>query len=170
MTVTVALITLFVCTTAKAARPKKPAPQHSHRFLVAQALNKGLRSTPLARLGFVFEAEGHRRNLSPFFLVGASGTESSLGAASCRGNPKNLWGLGSCDRYWKVPYFETWKEAIGYYADFIRGHWPTARTVYDLHGYCECGSAYWGGKTSAWMAQLFGDRSGSILYPKAARP
>lgn len=142
---------------------------HSPRFLLAQQVNKGLAGTPIAHLGFAFEAEGHRRNLNPFFLAGASGTESSLGVYGCQGNRFNIWGLGSCDRYWQVPHFYTWQQAIRYYADFIKTTWPHARTVYDLSGYCECGSAAWGGKTSAWMSRLFGDDTGSILYPKAGR-
>lgn len=145
----------------------KPKPHHSHRFLVARQVQRGLVGTPLHGLGFVFEAEAWKAGLSPFALVGASGTESSLGAAACRANPRNIWGLGSCDRAWRVPYFATWPQAVRYYAAFIREHWPHARTVYELYGYCECGSAYWGGKTSAWMSRLFGDSSGSLLYPRA---
>lgn len=152
---------------AKAADRKKPRPHHSHRFLVAQRVQHGLAHTPLRGLGFVFEAEGHRRNLSPFFLVGASGTESSLGAASCSGNPHNYWGLGSCDRAWKVPHFRSAREAIRYYADFIKHYWPHAQTVYELYGYCPpCGARGWGEKTYAWMRHLFGPVSKRLEYPR----
>lgn len=165
MTLTVALTLLLFLTLADHGWAK-PAPKHSHRYLVARQVAHGLRGTPLQGLGFVFEAEAHRRNLSPFFLVGASGTESSLGAAGCSGNRFNIWGLGACNRYWHVPFFPTWRHAISYYADFIRQHWPHARTVYDLHGYCECGSLSWGSQTLAWMHRLFQDVSGSVLYPR----
>lgn len=167
MTLTLVSLVLLLFTASALAKPKPRKPHHSHRFLVAQKVQRGLANTPLRGLGFVFEREGHRRNLSPFFLAGASGTESSLGAASCYGNPHNYWGLGSCDRAWKVPHFDTDGEAIRYYADFIKSHWPHAQTVYDLHGYCPpCGARGWGEKTYAWMVRLFGRVSYRLEYPR----
>ncbi len=162
LVLTIALLTPLILATSSRAAHK---PRHSHRFLIAQRVNRGLRGTPLARLGFVFEAAGWRHRLSPFFLAGASATESSLGTAACQANPKNIWGLGSCDRAWRVPYFETWPKAIGYFARFVRLHWPRARTAYELYGYCGCGARSWGSRTSGSMAQLFGDQSGSLGYP-----
>lgn len=157
-----ALLAAVVCAVAA-----QQARAHSQRYLVAKRVQQGLRGTPLHGLGFVFEAEGWRTGLSPFFLVGASGTESSLGAAGCSGNRFNIWGLGACNRAWSVPVFPTWQRAIRYYADFIRRLWPRARTVYELHGYCPpCGSYGWGSKTYAWMRQLFGQVSSSIRYPR----
>ena len=140
---------------------------HSHRYQVAQKVNRGLDGTPLQGLGFAFEAAGWKHKLSPFFLVGASGTESSLGESSCRRNPHNIWGLGACGVRWSEPHFPTWKAAIFYYAWFIRDRWPNARTVYELHGYCpECGSYGWGSATYTWMERLFGDVSPSLAYPR----
>lgn len=162
---------LLICAiTAGVALVGQPAqaddPKHSARYLLAKKLNQGLKGTPLEGLGFAFEAAGHRHGISPFFLIGASGTESSLGAAGCSGNPRNIWGIGACNRAWTVPYFPDWKSAVGYYARFIKRTWPKARTVYELHGYCPpCGSYGWGSKTLAWMQQLFGPVSSSIFYP-----
>jgi hypothetical protein len=142
---------------------------HSHRYLIAKRVQDGISGTPLQGLGFMIEAEAFRSGLNPFFLVGAAGTESGDGnnpvAHPCGPHRHNVWGLGACNRYWNPPAFPTWKAAFHYYVGFIKSHWPRARTVYDLTGYCECGTSAWGNSTSAWMGKLFGDRSGSILYP-----
>jgi len=136
----------------------KPAvsPVHSHRYLVAVRVARGVRSTPLRGLGWLIERVGFREGVSPFFMVGASGTESSVFRAPCSGNPRNGWGLGSCGAAWRAPYFRTWEQAFTYYARHVRRLWPRARTPFELYGYCACGSAYWGSKTVAWMRLLFG--------------
>lgn len=122
---------------------------------VVQKLNRGLRGTPMAGLGVTLRDIGRQYNISPFFMAAAAGTESSFGAAGCGNNPKNVWGLAACDGRWNVPYFETWDEAIRFYAGFLRSHWPSATSPYDFHGYAACGSC-WGAKTSSWMSSRFG--------------
>jgi len=166
----VAALTIAVLAPLSARADHGGKVKHSHRYQVAQKVNHGLQGTPLHGLGFVFEAAGWKFGLSPYFLAGASGTESSLGAAPCSGNPKNIWGLGACGRAWNEPHFPTWKSAITYYAHFIKRLWPHADTVYELHGYCPpCGSHGWGAKTLTWMQLLFGDVGESLAYPKAGR-
>lgn len=122
---------------------------------IVQRLNAGLRGTPMSGLGRTLRDIGRRYNVSPFFMAAAAGTESSFGAAGCGNNPKNVWGLAACDGRWHVPYFNTWEEAIGFYAQFIRSHWPNATSPYHLYGYAAC-DACWGRKTSMWMTSRFG--------------
>lgn len=120
---------------------------------VARQLNANLAGTPLAGKGWLLEAEGHRAGVHPAFIAAVAGLESAWGRLPCRANSKNLWGLGSCDRAWQVPHFATWRQAIRYFARFVRTRWPYARTPYDLHGYCECGS--WGSRV-AWNMDRLG--------------
>jgi hypothetical protein len=121
-------------------------------------LNRGLAGTPLAGLGHVFEQAGRRYGISPYFMAAASGTESSFGAAGCGNNPKNIWGLANCTGIWHVPYFETWDEAIGFYAKFLADRWPSATSPYHYYGYAAC-DACWGRKTSLHMQRFGGGTS-----------
>lgn len=130
---------------------------------VARQLNANLAGTPMAGLGYILEAEGHRGNVHPAFIAAAAGLESAWGRIPCRGNELNVWGLGSCDRAWQVPHFRSWRHAIRYYARFIRQRWPSARTPYDLPGYCECGSASWGSRV-AWNMDRLGFAP-QVRYP-----
>jgi len=109
------------------------------------------------------EQAAHETHVSPFFMVGASGTESSVFRASCSGNRWNGWGMGSCSASW-VPYLPTLKYAFHFYGTYIRSTWPGARTPYDLHGYCGCGDVAWGNKTVAWVRQLFGNVATGLAY------
>lgn len=118
-------------------------------------LNRGLSGTPMEGLGRILRDEGRRMNVSPYFIAAAAGTESSFGFAGCGGNPRNVWGLAACDGRWSVPYFDSWEEAIRYYAEFIASHWPNATSPYHFYGYAACDSC-WGRKTAMWMNSRFG--------------
>jgi hypothetical protein len=120
---------------------------------IVRRLNAGLAGTPMAGLGAILEAEGRRYGISPFFIAAAAGTESSFGAASCGNNPKNVWGLAACDGRWYVPYFNTWTEAIGFYARFLTSRWHGHSTPYSFTGYAAC-DACWGRKTSQHMGRF----------------
>lgn len=122
---------------------------------VISRLNSGLSGTPMAGLGRVLRDEGRRMNVSPYFIAAAAGTESSFGAAGCGDNPRNVWGLAACDGRWSVPYFNSWEEAIRYYAEFIANRWPSATSPYHFYGYAAC-DACWGRKTAMWMTSRFG--------------
>lgn len=122
---------------------------------VIQRLNRGLAGTPMAGLGATFERHGREHGISPFFMAAAAGTESSFGAAACGVNGHNAWGLGNCGSAWSVPAFETWDEAIAYYAKFLKSHWPSATTTYSYSGYAAC-DACWGRKTGYYMSSRFG--------------
>ena len=122
---------------------------------IIQNLNRGLSGTPMEGLGRVLRDEGRRMNVSPYFIAAAAGTESSFGAAGCSGNPRNVWGLAACDGRWSVPYFNSWEEAIHYYAEFIANRWPSATSPYHFYGYAAC-DACWGRKTAMWMSSRFG--------------
>jgi hypothetical protein len=148
----VIVILLTLAATANAARP-----HHSPRYQVAAQLNAQLGGTPLAGHGFALEAAGWKHHVHPAFIAAAAGLESAWGRLACQGNRWNLWGLGSCDRYWRVPHFTTAAQAFDYYARFIRSRWPRARTPYDLAGYCECGSRSWGSRV-AWNMERLGFR------------
>lgn len=121
-------------------------------------LNRGLSGTPMEGLGKTLRDVGRRFDVSPFFMAAAAGTESSFGHAGCGNNPKNVWGLAACDGRWYVPYFETWDEAITFYASFLAKRWPSASSPYHYYGYAAC-DACWGRKTSAWMQSRFGERA-----------
>lgn len=145
LAITLLLLVLINCATAEGGQ----------RSDTARRLNANLAGTPLAGTGWIMEAEGHRHGIHPAFIAAAAGIESAWGRLPCRSNPRNVWGLGSCDRAWQVPHFTTWRYAIRYYARFIRSRWPHARTPYDLHGYCECGSRSWGSRV-AWNMDRLG--------------
>jgi hypothetical protein len=170
VTVSVLFITLWVCVgTAKAAATsqrslkdlsKTAGPHHSHRFLVAQKVQRGLAGTPLRGLGFVFEAEGHRYNVNPFFVAGITGTESSYGAARCGWN---VFGWNSCNG----DSFSSYADAIHTVTRSLRvkymNQWGL-RSVEAIGGtYCQCGS-HWAWHTRLFMRQL-GDTSGGVVYP-----
>lgn len=121
--------------------------------VVVDRLNRGLAGTPMAGLGAVLEAEGRRYGVSPYFMAAAAGTESSFGAAACSNNRKNVWGLAACDGRWHVPYFETWSEAIGFYARFLSSRWQGHSTPYSFSGYAAC-DVCWGRKTSSHMGRF----------------
>lgn len=138
--------------------------KHSPRYQVVQQLRTGLRGTPLQGHAFEIEQAAYDTHVSPFFMVGASGTESSVFRASCAGNRWNGWGMGSCSASW-VPFLPTLRYAFHFYGTYIRATWPSARTPYDLHGYCGCGDQAWGDKTVAWIRQLFGNVPTTLAYP-----
>lgn len=147
---TLVLLTIIVTIAAL------PAAAHAgKRSDVAKQLNANLAGTPMAGLGYILEAEGHRAGIHPAFIAAAAGLESAWGRLACRGNKFNAWGLGSCDRSWTPPRFGSWRHAIRYYARFLRDRWPHARTPYDFHGYCECGAASWGSRV-AWNMDRLG--------------
>lgn len=109
--------------------------------------------SPLAGQGRLLYEHGKRANVHPAFIVAVSEFESSLGIHGCGSNRKNIWGLAACDGRWHVPYFETWDEAIGFFTSFVNRTWPSARTPYDFHGYCE-GGCNWAGYVTSYMARL----------------
>lgn len=155
MTATIAAAVLAGAPYAPHSTAATPKPKHNPRYLVATQLNQQLGGTPMANTGFALEAAGWRYGIHPAFIAAAAGLESAWGRLACRGNRWNMWGLGSCDRYWRVPHFESAREAYGYYARFLRERWPSARTPYDFHGYCECGSRSWGSRV-AWNMERLG--------------
>lgn len=112
----------------------------------------------------MLERVGREYGVSPYFIAGASGTESSYGAASCSNNPRNIWGLAACDGRWYVPYFDTWEEAFSFYAAFLNKQWPGHSSSYSFPGYSEC-DACWGRKTAEHMALLFGGVGNGTRYP-----
>lgn len=140
---------------------------HSARYQVVQKLKSGMRRHPESKrlLGqaFTIEAAAFKNRISPFLIVAISGTESTFGRVPCHNNPRNIWGLGACNRAWTVPYFETWKEAYNYYARFLKATWPKATSVYQLYGYCD-GCPTWSYEVSHIMRQLWGV-SPSTKYP-----
>ena len=144
------VLTIGAVSTGNAAPSKRSNP----RVETARKLNRGLAGSPMANLGWILEREAHRTHVSPYLMAAAAATESSLGRAGCSGNTKNVWGLASCGGGWHVPYFNSWDEAIHFYADFLRSHWPTATSTY-LSGYAACNQC-WADKTAWWMSRLFG--------------
>lgn len=130
---------------------------------VVTLLERGLRGTPMSGTGALLEKWGRRYGVSPYFMVATAATESSIGHASCSNNPKNVWGLASCVNSWPVPYFETWDEAISFYAKFLAERWRGHSTPYSFRGYAAC-SDCWGRKVSWWMGRLFGVAA-STRYP-----
>lgn len=121
---------------------------------VVSTLERGLAGTPMAGTGKLLEEQGRRYRISPYFMAAVAATESSLGRASCRNNPRNVWGLASCVNSWAVPYFDSWREAISFYARFLASRWPRHSTPYSFRGYAAC-SDCWARKVSYWMRALF---------------
>lgn len=147
--------------------------QHRNpRVTIAKKLNRALARTPMRGTGYILERVGRRWNVSPYFIIGVSGKESSLGHASCRSNRKNIWGLKSCGvgRYTDVtgdgrvdylPRFKTWGHAYTFFARYVHTRYPHARSPYDFHGYCECGvQSNWAPAVAGFMRRLFGVAAG----------
>lgn len=111
---TVVAFTVLVLA-ALAVLPASTAAAHSIRYTNAKRLNAGLAGTPLARLGFQFEAAGWRWNINPFLVAAIAGTESSFGKAACGGN---AWGIGSCGTS-----FVTFREGLWYTTRLLRLHY-----------------------------------------------
>lgn len=152
MTTLIVLLAILILTTAAyAATPKRISPARQN---VVKQLNAGLAGTPMQGTGKQLEAAGWKHRVHPAFMAAAAGLESAWGRLACNGNRWNLWGLGSCNRYWRVPYFATPGQAFDYYARFLRTRWPNARSPYDFHGYCECGTRSWGSRVSWNMDRL----------------
>jgi hypothetical protein len=150
------LALVFLVSRSDAARPK-----HSPRYLVAQALNRGLAGTPMANTGFALEAAGWRWKIQPAFIAAIAAKESSLGARACSNNRFNAWGLASCGTGWHVPTFSSWSEAYQFMGRFLSSRWPQALVPWDFTGYAayvgtpSCRTC-WGSKVAGFMYSLFG--------------
>lgn len=151
MLLTIIVLALLLTSQAVAARPDRIS---GARERVVQLLNRGLYDTPMANTGRELEAAGHKHGIHPAFIAAIAATESSLGAHSCYGNPKNAFGLSSCNSGWYVPYFRSWAHAYTFMAVFLTERWPHARTTWDYFGYAACSSC-WGNKTAYFMRSLF---------------
>lgn len=127
---------------------------HKYDSIIRQ-LQRGLSGTPMDGTAGDLLAAALKYRISPFFIAGIAGTESSFGAASCSGNPYNAFGLASCGSSWSVPYFPTWRHAYMFMGDFLTSRWPSATTTYSFHGYAACASC-WGAKTAMHMRSRFG--------------
>ena len=132
--------------------------KETHEDVIVQ-LESGLARTPMAGTGRDLFAAARKFRISPFFIAAIAGTESSFGAASCRGNPYNAFGLASCGSSWNVPYFPTWKHAYLFMGKFLTDRWPSASTTYHYYGYAACSSC-WGAKTAMHMRSRFGVDNG----------
>ena len=135
---------------------------------VARRLDRFLARYPMRRLGTILERVGRREGVSPFFIVAVAGKESSFGLAACTANPRNVWGLGACGRAWTPPYFNTWEEAITFFARFVEGRtsvyhgWPNAQTPWDFHGYCAGCETSWAAGVSRFMTMMGAQ---GVAYP-----
>jgi len=134
----------------------------SGRQAVVRLLHRGLAGTPMSGSEADLEAAARQYGVSPFFIAAIAGTESSFGAASCRGNPYNAFGLASCGSSWRVPYFPTWRSAYLFMGRFLTDRWPSATTTHHFYGYAACSSC-WGEKTAYHMQARFGVGS-SVRY------
>jgi hypothetical protein len=149
---TIVLAVSLVFTSIAAAKRHVAHRGHSHGYQLAVLLNRGLAHTPMRGTGFALVVEAKKQNINPALIAGIAGTESSYGAAACWSNRFNAFGLGSCSGSW-VPAFGSWRDAYRYMAGFLRSHWPTARSPYDLHGYAACDSC-WADHTAGHMREL----------------
>lgn len=140
-----------------------PAANAGTRSETAQNLNRGLAGTPMANTGWQLEKAAHKKRISPYLIAAIAGTESSFGAAACRSNRFNAFGLASCGSMWRVPNFQSWADAYAFMAKFLTDRWPNAKSAYDYSGYAACSSC-WGAKTAWWMKSRFGVSS-SVAYP-----
>jgi hypothetical protein len=156
--VTTLLIVCCVAATTARAATSHHKPPH-----VIRQLDRATAGTPMQHTGGILEPIARRHRIHPFFIIAVAATESSIGRAACHNNPRNVWGLASCQNTWPVPYFNTWREAYTFYARFLTRRWPHARTAHDYHGYAACSSC-WGRKTAYWMQRLFGVGPG-VRYP-----
>lgn len=146
--------------TVPAVKSAPPKPKHSHRYVVASTLQRALAGTALRGHGFVFEAEGHRWNVNPFFVAAITGTESSFGAARCGWN---VFGWNSC----RGDSFTSFTDAISVVTRSLRvdyiNRWNLGTVEMIGATYCACGSR-WATNTRIFMRQL-GDTSGGVVYP-----
>ena len=126
-------------------------------------LQKGLAGTPMSGSEAALLAAGRRYGISPYFIAGIAGTESSFGAAACRNNRYNAFGLSSCGSGWHVPNFQSWGEAYLFMGKFLTDRWPSASSTYSYGGYAACSSC-WGAKTAQHMSNRFGVGS-SVRFP-----
>ena len=148
-------ITITVLLAGTASAGKHRDIQGDYRAKVVSVLNHGLTGSPMAGTGLALEQAGWRWKVSPYFIAGIAATESTLGRAACSNNPKNGFGLSSCRRDWRVPYFRTWWHAYQFMGRFLTERWPHARTPWDYSGYAACSSC-WGNSTARHMRELFG--------------
>ena len=121
---------------------------------VVRQLQRGLSGTPMDGSAGDLLAAAIRYRISPFFIAAIAGTESSFGAAACSNNRYNAFGLSSCGSGWRVPNFQSWRDAYMFMGAFLTSRWPTATTTYSYSGYAACTSC-WGAKTAMHM-QRFG--------------
>lgn len=129
-----------------------------------QIVNNYLSGSPMAGIGKILEKEGSIHNVSPYFIVAVAKKESSKGFAACSENKYNVWGLGACDRAWKVPKFKNWTQAVNYFVRFVNGKtaqnkgkgWPSASNPHQFYGYCSGCESEWSRVVSWVMYSLSG--------------
>jgi len=119
-------------------------------------INRYLQSTPMRGTGKIIVNQSRKYKINPTFVVAVAGKESSFGAASCSSNPKNVWGLGACNRAWRTPEFKSWIQAINYFVRFIDGRWPSANNPFEFYGYCQGCEYEWGSAVSTHMRNITG--------------
>ena len=107
--------------------------------------------------GKIIVRQSRKYRINPYFVVAVAAKESTLGAESCSGNPRNVWGLGACGRRWNPPYFQTWVEAINYFVRFVDGRWPSATNPFQFYGYCSGCELEWGNDVAYHMRSLGGN-------------
>lgn len=151
------------------ARWKSLEGELARQRAVVARLDRYLARSPMRGTGRILERVGRREGVSPFFIAGVAAKESSLGAAACGSNRYNVWGLGACGRAWSPPYFDSWEAAIDYFARFVKGRtpayrgWPSARTPWDYHGYCQGCESSWASGVVRHMAAM--GAGTSVRYP-----
>lgn len=144
-------------------------PQVRRQRSVIERLDRFLAPYPMRGLGRTLERVGRREGVSPFFIVAVAGKESTFGLASCGLGGRNVWGLGACGSAWSPPSFDTWGEAIRFFARFVQGRtsvyrgWPSARTPWDFHGYCSGCESSWASGVSRFMAMM-GEQRAEVRY------
>lgn len=119
-------------------------------------VNRYVKNTPMKGTGKIIVNQAEKYDINPSFVVGVAAKESSLGEASCSGNPKNVWGLGACGRAWNAPYFQTWVEAVNYFIRFVVRQWPRADNPFQFSGYCNGCEVEWGNAVSTHMRRISG--------------
>lgn len=129
---------------------------HSRGYLTAVKLNRALVGTPMRGSGFALVLAGRKWDVHPAFIAAVAGLESSYGAAACRGNRMNVWGLSSCGRGWYVPQFRSWRHATEFFARWFRSRWTPAVDMWAVgRSYCPpCGSSW--GERVAYRMRLLG--------------
>ena len=136
---------------------RSPAPLPASKTVTD--LNRGLAHTPMRGLGLILVQEGRRRNVSPYLIAAVAGLESSYGAAPCRSNPRNVWGLASCKRGYGIPVFRSWRQAVRFQAGLLRRGWLSkgVRDVYTIgRSYCPPCKNKWGADVGWFMRDLGG--------------